>query len=78
MNEEVRIVERRERKGKELFREMVVLFKMKPEYLKISIYMPFSFKIIQDSFKIYHFYSKVIFLDPYNILVHINLYCQFI
>jgi len=31
MNEEVRIVERRERKGKEeLSREMVVLFKMKP------------------------------------------------
>jgi len=29
--EEVRIVERRERKGKELSREMVVLFKMKPE-----------------------------------------------
>jgi len=31
MNEEVRIVERRERKGKELSRGMVVLFKMKPE-----------------------------------------------
>jgi len=30
MNEEVRIVERRERKEKELSREIVVLFKMKP------------------------------------------------
>jgi len=31
MNEEVRIVERRERIEKELSREMVVLLKMKPE-----------------------------------------------
>jgi len=31
MSEEVRILERRERKGKELAREMVVLFNMKPE-----------------------------------------------
>jgi len=31
MNKEVRILERRERKGKKLYREMVVLFKMKPE-----------------------------------------------
>jgi len=31
MNAEVRILERRESKGKELSREMVVLSKMKPE-----------------------------------------------
>jgi len=31
MNEEVRILDRRERKGKKLSREIVVLFKIKPE-----------------------------------------------